>query len=72
MCMFHQIDAQKAEMFGDKLMGVLNNGSLSLMISIGHRTGLFDAMSKMNAATSDVQKNLDHDFQNYYYIATKR
>jgi ubiquinone/menaquinone biosynthesis C-methylase UbiE len=51
--MFHQIDTQKADQFGEKLMSILNHGSLSLMISIGHRTGLFDTMSHMEAATSD-------------------
>ena len=53
MCMLHQIDTQKAEQFGEKLMDILNHGSLSFMISIGHRTGLFDTMGKMDAASSE-------------------
>ncbi|MCG8605814.1 hypothetical protein MJD09_12555, partial [bacterium] len=40
-----QIDTQKAEAFGEKLLGILNGGSLALMTSIGHRTGLFDTMN---------------------------
>ena len=32
--------------FSERLIRVLNNGALSLMISIGHKTGLFDALSK--------------------------
>jgi hypothetical protein len=35
-------DHAKAEAFGDQLIGMLNQGSLALMTSIGHRTGLFD------------------------------
>ena len=29
--------------FADRLIDMLNQGALSLMLSIGHRTGLFDA-----------------------------
>ena len=53
MCMVHQLDTQKAEQFGEKLLSILNHGTLSFMISIGHRTGLFDVMSKMDAASSE-------------------
>jgi len=38
------IDAKKAEVFAERVLAALNNGSLCLMLSIGHRTGLFDAM----------------------------
>jgi len=37
-------DQQKAENFGARLLNALNDGALCLMISVGHRTGLFDAM----------------------------
>jgi hypothetical protein len=37
-------DADKAEAFSEKLLAALNYGSLSLMMSIGHRTGIFDTM----------------------------
>jgi 2-polyprenyl-3-methyl-5-hydroxy-6-metoxy-1,4-benzoquinol methylase len=40
------------EMFAERLLATLNNGALCLMISIGHRTGLFDAMRGMPPATS--------------------
>ena len=33
-------DADKAETFSEKLLTALNYGSLSLMMSIGHRTGI--------------------------------
>jgi 2-polyprenyl-3-methyl-5-hydroxy-6-metoxy-1,4-benzoquinol methylase len=45
-------DAAGVGAFEKKLVDVLNGGALSLMLSIGHRTGLFDAMSGMVAATS--------------------
>jgi len=38
-------DSDKAEKFSEKLLTALNYGSLSLMLSIGHRTGIFDVMS---------------------------
>lgn len=40
------------ETFADELLGVLNAGMLCLMISVGHRTGLFDVMSGMRSAGS--------------------
>lgn len=44
-------DAQ-AEAFAEKLLGTLNTASVALMISIGHRTHLFDVMAKIDPATS--------------------
>lgn len=43
-------DPAKVEAFGGKLVGMLNDAALMMMISLGHRTGLFDAMSRMPAA----------------------
>ncbi len=40
-------DQAKAEAFADKMIGLLNDASLSLMISLGHRTGLFDKMTNL-------------------------
>lgn len=45
-------DSEKAEAFGDRFVGALNNGALCLMASVGHRTGLFDVMSKLAPSTS--------------------
>ena len=39
-----EVDSEKAEAFAGRLLTALNDGALCLMISIGHRTGLFDAM----------------------------
>jgi Rv2258c-like winged HTH domain/Methyltransferase domain len=38
--------------FADRLLGTLNHGALCLMISVGHRTGLFDIMKDMALVTS--------------------
>jgi 2-polyprenyl-3-methyl-5-hydroxy-6-metoxy-1,4-benzoquinol methylase len=47
-----QLDQAKAARFEGRLVEVLNAGALSLMVSIGHRTGLFDAMAELPPATS--------------------
>lgn len=44
--------AARAEAFEERLVDVLNAGATSLMTSIGHRTGLFDAMADGVAGTS--------------------
>lgn len=41
----------KADSFAEKLIGILNDGALALMISVGHRTGLFDVMQKLAPST---------------------
>lgn len=46
------IDAQKAEAFAGRMLTALNNGAFCLMASIGHRTGLFDAMRDQPPMTS--------------------
>ncbi|MEP7216625.1 MAG: class I SAM-dependent methyltransferase [Anaerolineaceae bacterium] len=38
--------------FGGQMMGILNGGTLGLMISIGHRTGLLDTMAELRPSTS--------------------
>lgn len=48
-----QADPKKVEKFIEQLMVDLNRSALGLMISIGHRTGLFDAMSRMESVTSE-------------------
>ena len=45
-------DETKSEQFAGRLMTMLNHGALNLMISIGHRTGLFDTISKLTPSTS--------------------
>ena len=38
-----EFDPAKAEAFGQNMIGILSGGLLSLMIDIGHRTGLLAA-----------------------------
>jgi len=53
MCQACSINVQTAEAFAGKLVGLLNGGAVGLMISVGHRTGLFDALASGGPATSD-------------------
>jgi ubiquinone/menaquinone biosynthesis C-methylase UbiE len=41
----------KPEAFPDRFLTALNHGALCLMVSVGHRTGLFDVLSKLPPAT---------------------
>jgi 2-polyprenyl-3-methyl-5-hydroxy-6-metoxy-1,4-benzoquinol methylase len=45
-------DASKAEAFAGRFLEALNQSALCLMTSIGHRTGLFDAMRDQPPLTS--------------------
>ena len=47
-----QFDETRAGDFADAMADTLCAGALTLMISLGHRTGLFDTMSKMKPASS--------------------
>ncbi|WP_349239513.1 class I SAM-dependent methyltransferase [Nocardia sp. CC201C] len=44
--------AARAEAFGNRMLELINDGFLTLMVSIGHQTGLFDTMSDLPPATS--------------------
>ena len=46
-----EFDTVKAESFAEQFLTALNHGALCLMASIGHRTGLFDAMVGLPPAT---------------------
>lgn len=45
-------DAAKAEAFGGRMVGIVNDASLALMISLGHRTGALEAMSALDWAST--------------------
>ena len=45
-------DNAPAATFAERILDALNDGALCLMLSIGHRTGLFDAMRGRPPATS--------------------
>jgi len=45
------LDTTRRDAFAERMIGILNGGALSLMISIGHRAGLFDVMSGQGFVT---------------------
>jgi len=47
-----EFQREKADEFANRMVAMFNDGMLALMVSVGHRTGLFDAMSGMQPATS--------------------
>lgn len=47
-----EIDTARVEEFAGHIVGILNGASLTHMISIGHRTGLFDTMAQMPPVSS--------------------
>lgn len=51
MCTQHQVQS-KGGAFGDELLTILNHAAAAIMISLGHRTGLFDAMADGAPVTS--------------------
>jgi 2-polyprenyl-3-methyl-5-hydroxy-6-metoxy-1,4-benzoquinol methylase len=52
MATHRAFDEGKAEVFAGRILRTLNDGALCLMLSVGHRTGLFDVLSTLPAATS--------------------
>ena len=55
MCLNHQLGSftpEKADAFANRLVAALNEGALCAMLSIGHRTGLLDALDGQSALTS--------------------
>jgi 2-polyprenyl-3-methyl-5-hydroxy-6-metoxy-1,4-benzoquinol methylase len=46
-------DEQRAEAFAGRMLDLLNDGALAVMISVGHRTGLLDALREHGPVTSD-------------------
>lgn len=45
-------DADLADEFADRVLGIFNDSALSLLISVGHQTGLFETMAGLAPATS--------------------
>jgi SAM-dependent methyltransferase len=46
------VDQHKADAFAERMLAALNNSATVLMLSVGHRTGLFQALSKLPPSTS--------------------
>ena len=49
-----ELDQAKSEAFAERMIGILNDAALALMASIGHRTGLFDAMAGMPSSSEQI------------------
>jgi 2-polyprenyl-3-methyl-5-hydroxy-6-metoxy-1,4-benzoquinol methylase len=47
-------DAAKAEAFAGQLVGTITNAATSIMISLGHRVGLFDAMAALPPSRAEA------------------
>lgn len=48
-----RIDEVRAHAFARRFTEIINDASLALVCSVGHRTGLFDAMAKLPRCTSE-------------------
>jgi Rv2258c-like winged HTH domain len=46
-----ELDQAEAEAFAGRMVNILNGAMLCLMVSVGHRTALFDTMATMPPAT---------------------
>ena len=45
------LDHDKLDIFGARMLTFLNNGALTIMLSIGHKLGLFEAMASLPPVT---------------------
>lgn len=48
-----EIDAARAEAFAGRTLQILNDGMLTLLVSVGHQTRLFDTMAGLQPSTSE-------------------
>jgi len=46
------IQPTSTEVFAERMLDILNSGAIALMISVGHRTELFDTLSELPPSTS--------------------
>lgn len=46
------LERSATEAFSGRVLQILNDASLALMLSIGHRTGLFDRMASLPPSTA--------------------
>jgi ubiquinone/menaquinone biosynthesis C-methylase UbiE len=49
-----RLDTRRAEQFSERVLGIINDGMLSLMISVGHRVRLFDVMATLPPSSSEA------------------
>lgn len=51
--------AQAAPSFSERMAGWLNGASITLAISIGHQTGLFDAMDSLRQSSQGAGNTVE-------------
>lgn len=49
------IDMAQAEAFAGRVMGLMDAGAAAVMISIGHRLGLFDRLAEFNGGATSIE-----------------
>jgi len=54
-CTSVDIDQGKRDAFAGRLMGMMNEGALAMMLALGHRTGVFDAMGRLDGFATSQQ-----------------
>ena len=59
------MDKVRAKTFMESMISTLNHGALSMMLSIGHRTGLFDTMAGAGPLTSSQLADATHLDERY-------
>ena len=52
MCQSTAIAPEATTQFAERVLGMFNHAAISIMISVGHRTRLFDVLARMEPATS--------------------
>lgn len=61
-----EFDAERHTAFGERVVGMLNDSALAFMFSIGHRSGLLDALRRLNrpATTHEIadESSLDERY----------
>ena len=50
-----EFDNTKVEAFARKLLKIINGGCLSLMVSVGHKTGLFDTLADLQTPSTSEE-----------------
>jgi len=49
------LDSARTQVFAEQALAIVNGGFLSLMLSVGHRTGLFDTLATLAPSTSSME-----------------
>ena len=61
-----ELDQAKTEAFAGQMVGMLNGAMTALMVSVGHRTGLFDTMATHAAVDERARSREGADLNERY------